>query len=191
MYVKVIKNFVTTKDLEQLNKWTLDNFTSNPQWFMDARMDNYKEKTRFTTRLHNDFNHKESNYYINYPQTSYEIQNRIVNFFRLENIKKPPSFVDGIVNGIGFDGGSICNHIDPTYFPNTYTMHCNIISQKADSGGVTIIENVEYDIDEGDLLCYVVSEHYHEVTPTVGKKNRILWVFGFCIDDEKLNQIFY
>jgi len=60
MYVKVIKNFVRKDDLEYLNKWTLENFTSNPQWFMDARMDNYKEKTRFTTRLHNDFNHKES-----------------------------------------------------------------------------------------------------------------------------------
>ena len=190
MYVKVIKNFVRRDELNILNIWTLQNFVDNPQWYTDAGMDLYKNKTRFTTRLANDVAHIKNGVYIDYPKTSYGIQNRIVDFFRLQSCKKPPSFVDGIVNGIGFDGGSICSHIDPIYFDDTHTLHCNVISQKSDIGGVTIIENVEYDIDEGDLLCYIVSKHYHEVTPTVGNKNRILWVFGFCITDEKIKEIF-
>lgn len=191
MYTKVIKNFVRREELKVLNGWCLDNFKNNPQYYKDAHMDPYLEGSRFTTRLSNKIDHKSKNIFINYPKVSYDIQNRIEKFFHLENCKKPPSFVDGIVNGIGFEGGSICNHIDPQYFDNTHTLHCNVISQKSDSGGVTIIEDVKYDIEEGDLLCYVVSELHHEVTATVGKKNRILWVFGFCIDSEKLEEIFY
>jgi hypothetical protein len=146
-------------------------------------MDLHKERTRLTTRFSN-------NHYINYPKTSYDIQNRIVNLLGLELCKKPPSFFDGIVNGIGFEGGSICSHVDPIYFEGTQTLHCNVVSQKSNTGGVTVIENVAYEIDEGDLLCYVVSKLKHEVTPTAGDKNRILWVFGFCVTDEKLEEIF-
>ena len=84
----------------------------------------------------------------------------------LWNQDHPPSFVDGIVNGIGVRDGYIKEHIDPIYFPGTHTLHCNVISQKSDHGGVTIIGGEEYDIDVGDLLCYVVSDVNHEVTKT-------------------------
>lgn len=190
MYVKVIKNFVSGQELNDLNSWTLENFKTNPQWYHDACMDDFREETRFTTRLYNDIDHKEQNIFIDYPKQVYDIKKRIINFFRLEDYKQPPSFVDGIVNGIGFEGGSISEHTDPEYYVNTSTLHCNVISQKAISGGVTIIENVEYDVDEGDLLCYIVSKQKHRVTQTVGSKNRILWVFGFCIDDKKTFEMF-
>ena len=190
MYVKIVKNFVSKEELNVLNSWTLKNFKCNSHWYKDAGMDEFKEQTRFTTRLGNEVDHKREKITINYPQEAYNIQKRIKKFFRLENCKQPPSFVDGIVNGIGFEGGSICTHIDPEYFDDTSTLHCNVISQKSISGGVTIIENNEYDIDEGDLLCYIVSKQYHRVTETVGSKNRILWVFGFCIDDEKTYEMF-
>lgn len=182
-YVKIIKNFVYPDELNILNVWSLQNSIDNPHWYNDANMDLHKERTRLTTRFSN-------NHHINYPETSYDIQNRIVNLLGLELCKKPPSFFDGIVNGIGFEGGSICSHVDPIYFDGTQTVHCNVVSQKSNIGGVTVIENVAYDIDEGDLLCYVVSKLKHEVTPTAGDKNRILWVFGFCVTDEKLEEIF-
>ena len=153
-------------------------------------MDEYLEETRFTTRLKNEIDHEKENIKIDYPDSAYQIQEKIIKEFKLQNVKTPPSFVDGIVNGIGFEGGSICDHIDPIYYDDTHTLHCNIISQKSISGGITIIENVHYDIDEGDLLCYIVSNHRHKVTKTFGNKLRILWVFGFCVDDIKLNEIF-
>ena len=81
-------------------------------------------------------------------------------------------------------------HIDPVYYPDTVTMHCNIITRKADSGGVTIIGGVEYDIEPGDLLCYPVSEIKHKVTLTKGNTNRILWVFGFCLPRDKAEDVF-
>lgn len=190
MYVKVIKNFVNNEYLNDLNLWALSNFKKNIHQYSDACMDEYLEQTRFTTRLRNEVDHVKQKIKINYPKSAYNIQNKIIERLNLHDCKNPPSFVDGIVNGIGFEGGSICNHIDPVYYPDTHTLHCNVITQKSESGGVTIIENVSYDIDEGDLLCYVVSKHNHEVTKTIGKKLRILWVFGFCIDDVKLNELF-
>lgn len=187
-YVKIIKNFVCPDELRILNIWSLQNVIDNPHWFNDANMDPHKAKTRLTTRFIN--NHCIDNICIDYPKTSYDVQNRIINLFELELFRKPTSFFDGIVNGIGFEGGSICSHVDPIYFDGTQTLHCNVISQKSNTGGVTVIENVAYDVDEGDLLCYVVSKLNHEVTQTAGKTNRILWVFGFCINDEKLKEIF-
>lgn len=190
MYVKLIKNFVDKSDLNHLNLWSLSNFKKNIHQYSDACMDEYLEETRFTTRLKNEVDHKKENIKIDYPSVAYKIQDKVINQLGLHGVKTPPSFVDGIVNGIGFEGGSICEHIDPVYYNNTHTLHCNVISQKSNSGGVTIIENVQYDVDEGDLLCYIVSKHRHEVTKTSGSKLRILWVFGFCVDNVKLNQIF-
>lgn len=189
-YVKVIKKFISNQEIDLLNLWSINNFEKNRHQYHDPHMDDYHEETRFTTRLGNSEDHSKKEYQINYPQVAFDIQDRIIDLFRMDGVKTPPSYFNGIVNGIGFENGSICKHVDPTYYEGTETMHCNIITQKAESGGVTIIENVEYDIDEGDLLCYIVSKQYHEVTQTTGKRNRILWVFGFCINQEKINHIF-
>ena len=102
----------------------------------------------------------------------------------------PQSFYDGIVNGIGFSPGLIEEHIDPIYYEGTNTLHCNVITQNCISGGVTIIEDAPFPVEEGDLLMYVVSKHQHRVTNIEGDRKRILWVFGFCIDDDKLEEIF-
>ena len=108
-----------------------------------------------------------------------------------EGYKSPPSYSHGIVTGIGYDGGRIENHIDPTYYPDTKTVHFNAITQQAEEGGHTIIDGVEYkNVNPTDLLIYQVSELHHEVTSTKGNTPRILWVFGFCLDNEKIEEIF-
>ena len=189
--VRVVKEFVSKKDLKTLNDWSLKNYEENPDQYHDPFMDPNNPKSRLTTRLNNELNHITENVFINYPKTAYNIQNRIRAKFELWNQNHPPSFVDGIVNGIGVRDGCIKEHIDPIYFPGTHTLHCNVISQKSDHGGVTIIGGEEYDIDVGDLLCYVVSDVDHEVTMTRGSTNRIIWVFGFCISPIKMSEIFW
>tara|TARA_A200000159_G_scaffold33660_1_gene30281 strand:+ start:9086 stop:9670 length:585 start_codon:yes stop_codon:yes gene_type:complete len=189
--VRVIKNFALKEEIDALNKWSLKNLKENPDQYMDANMDYDDPGSRVTTRLKNEDDHVDENVFINYPKVAYNIQDRIRAKFELWNQDHPPSFVDGIVNGIGVRDGYICKHIDPVYIPNTHTVHCNIISQKPDSGGVTIIEGKEYDIDPGDLLCYAVSEVYHEVTMTRGSTNRIIWVFGFCVSSIKMEEMFW
>ena len=189
--VRVIKNFASKKEIDALNQWSLKNYKENPHYYDSANMDYDDPGSRVTTRLNNSVNHIEEDRFIDYPQTAYNIQNRIRAKFELWNQEHPPSFIDGIVNGIGVRDGYICKHIDPVYIPGTHTVHCNIISQKSDSGGITFIEDKEYDVDPGDLLCYAVSEAYHEVTITRGSTNRIIWVYGFCVSPLKLEEMFW
>lgn len=188
LYAQVIKNFLFKEEVDILNEWTLNNWQSS--YFKDARMDSENPGTRFTTRMENFKVAKDSGFVINYPKVCYNIQDRIRNFFKLHNCETPQSFYDGIVNGIGVSPGLIEEHIDPIYYPGTNTLHCNIITQNCISGGVTIIEGEPFPVQEGDLLMYVVSKHYHRVTNIEGNRKRILWVFGFCIDDDKLEEIF-
>jgi hypothetical protein len=187
-YAKIIKNFLFEDEIQKLNNWTLDN--CNNFYFQDAKMDPFHSGTRFSTRMENDVTFKDLEFIINYPKECYNIRERIQNFFNLHDFKSPPSFYNGIVNGIGFSPGIIENHIDPIYFEGTETLHCNIITQNSISGGITYINNQKYLVNPGDLLMYVVSKHYHYVTEIQGNLPRILWVFGFCIDNEKITQIF-
>ena len=181
----VLRNFLFIDDVRELNQWTLEN--KHQKFFEDACMDRNNPGTRFTTRFPNE----SVAPHIDYPNAAQIVRQRIINYFHLEGYKSPPSYSQGIVNGIGYNGGRIENHIDPTYYPNTKTVHFNAITQKADRGGHTIIGGVEYnDINSTDLLIYQVSEIHHEVTPTQGDTPRILWVFGFCLDDEKIQEIF-
>jgi len=188
IYSSIIKKFCSKTERKILNDWTISHHKDS--YFQDANMDEYNSGTRLTTRL---YGKEEIDKYIdiiNYPKEAYNIRNRIIAHFHLENYLHPQTFKDGIVSGIGFKNGSICNHIDPIYYEETHTLHCNIVTQIPDSGGVTLIEGIEHKVDNGDLLCYLVSKHNHEVTKIEGTTNRILWVFGFCIDDYKINQIF-
>ena len=189
--VRIVINFASKEEIDVLNKWSLKNLKANPHQYMSPNMDYDDPGSRVTTRLENEIDHIDEEVFIEYPKVAYNIQDRIRAKFNLWNQDHPPSFVDGIVNGIGIRDGYIFKHIDPIYIPGTHTVHCNIISQKPDSGGVTIIEGKEYDIDPGDLLCYAVSEVYHEVTTTRGSTNRIIWVFGFCVSPIKREEMFW
>tara|TARA_B100001094_G_scaffold327296_1_gene385165 strand:+ start:38153 stop:38740 length:588 start_codon:yes stop_codon:yes gene_type:complete len=183
--VFILRNFLFEDDVKELNQWTLRN--NHLHYFKDACMDPDNHGTRFTTRRCNE----EIAGDIDYPKSAYVIQKRIINYFHLEGYKSPPSYSHGIVTGIGYDGGRIENHIDPTYYPDTKTVHFNAITQQAEEGGHTIIDGVEYkNVNPTDLLIYQVSELHHEVTSTKGNTPRILWVFGFCLDNEKIEEIF-
>ena len=46
--VKIVKNFLTDDEVEVLNQWTLDHYKK--PYFMDPRMNEDNEQTRFTTR---------------------------------------------------------------------------------------------------------------------------------------------
>jgi hypothetical protein len=66
-----------------------------------------------------------------------------------ENTIAPwPSFTDGICTTIAFPPGSCCKHTDPIYFENTYTLHCNFVTQNPESGGITYIEDIPYQFGE-------------------------------------------
>jgi hypothetical protein len=165
----VLKNFIDEYTIEQLNNWTLSNYTK--EFFKDANMG--IPGTRLTTRYSRNFE---------FPDIAYKIKEKIISNLGIKFFE--PVYKDGIINGIGFEGGSIYEHIDPVWHPDTYTLHCNIISQKSMNGGIPYIDGIPYETDPTDLLIYPVSISNHYVDEIKGSTPRILWVFGFSIDNE-------
>ena len=81
-------------------------------------------------------------------------------------------------------------HTDAVWFEGTHTVHCNLITQKPESGGVTYIQGEPWDINETDLLTYIVSSAEHSVDEVVGDKHRILWVFSFMLSEFDTQRMF-
>ena len=188
--IKIVKNFITEDELKILNKWTSDHYKE--PYFADPKMNSDDHQTRFTTRHAHNRSKDYWDYKIKYPKEVYNIQKKLFEFLKIdkEQIIPSPSFNDGIVTTVAFSPGSCSEHVDPIYYNNTCTLHCNFITQNSENGGITYIEGVPYETDERDLIMYVASDLKHRVTAIEGKTPRILWVFGFSIFEHQLNRIF-
>jgi len=167
---QIYSDFITASEQQELNSWTLNNYKKD--FFSDARMG--VPGTRLTTR----YCKEESR--LLFPACAHEIRNRIKRTLHFQN-DLLPGYCHGIVTGIGFDGGDIFLHKDPAWHKDHYTVHCNIITQYPETGGVTNIEGIEYRTGERGLLIYPVSEMAHSVSTIRGNTPRILWVFGFSL----------
>ncbi len=175
---QIVKNFISDQEIQELNDWTNNNYKKS--FFSNVSMGIIN--TRLSTRFSKDDA-------FDYPEVSYQIKKRILEYLKTHHsiIKiDQPGYKDGIVNGIGFNGGDIFSHKDPIWFPGSYTLHCNIITQKSLKGGVTYIDDVPYETNPSDLLMYPVSELEHRVDVIKGSVPRILWCFGFSIFKESV-----
>ena len=181
--IKIFPNFLNELDRKIMVSWALENYEKN--FFNIPTMNPKHLETRRTTRATK--NNKNN---FNYPQNAYDVQNKILDYFQIEGHKYPSGFKDGIVCGVGKNGDSIYRHTDPIYYENTYTIHANFIVQKPESGGITIIEGKEYDINPNDLLIFVPSHLNHEVSESFGNTKRILWCYGFSVDKNIFKNIF-
>lgn len=181
--IKIISNFLNESDRIVMCNWALENYEKD--FFYSPRMNPKYLGTRRTTR-----SRKTNKEDFSYPQNAYDVQNKILNYFKITEYKYPPGFKDGIVCGVGRKGDAVYNHSDPVHYENTYTLHANFIVQKPESGGVTIIDGKEYNIDQNDLLLFVPSHLDHEVNEVVGDTKRVLWCYAFCVDKETIDRIF-
>lgn len=189
-YVKVVKNFLSNDELIGLNDWTLNNFKS--EIFIDPKMNHDNEQTRYTTRHAYLRKNKNLSVQVNYPKESYIVQDKILKYLNLssKNIAPSPYFVDGISTTISFSPGGCVEHIDPIYYSNTYTLHCNFITQYPEDGGVTIIDDKHYKTNTNDMLMYITSHVPHACSPGKGDVPRILWVYEMVIEKYQLIKIF-
>lgn len=188
--IKIVKDFITNDEIKILNQWTLSNYTQ--PYFIDPRMNEDTFQTRFTTRHSYNRSKEYKNYKVQYPEEVYNIQKRLIDYLKIKNnsIAPWPFFTGGVCTTITFSPGSCCKHIDPIYFPNTYTLHCNFVTQNPKSGGITYIEDIPYEFEKNDMIMYVTSHLEHEVTEIFGNVPRILWVYGFCVNLFEINEIF-
>jgi hypothetical protein len=163
--IKIIPNFVSTSECAELSSWIINNHYN----FVDANMGGNRKTTRY---INDD---------IEFPQTALEIRERLKNYLDLEDMVRPP-FTKGMVASYAEPGDTCYEHIDPVWYEGYHTMHCNVIVQKPESGGNVVIENQEFDMPNGDIICYYVSDLKHSVTKVLGNKNRLMWIFGFCVE---------
>ena len=168
-----VPDFVTAEEAQVLTDWVLRNH--DEPHFLDANMGGSRKTTRYSP---------EANF--NYPAESLTIRQRVVNLLGTPETEKfgmRLPYKDGIVASYAPPGDTCYEHKDPEWVTGFHTLHCNVLSQAPESGGVVIIEGQPHRMRERELFCYLVSRDRHEITEVLGSKARVMWVFGFCILD--------
>ena len=167
MEYKIIKNFVSKEEQKKLAEWIISN-KDTPRLFKDAIM----KGNRLTTRYSKDFS---------FPPLAYKLKKRIIDELKLKNFKLP-EYHDGMVASYAGENDTVCNHRDWQWHPPYETFHCNLMVQKPLAGGHPIINNEKIDVEERDLWCCYVSKVTHGSSKIIGKRPRLIYVFGFCME---------
>lgn len=170
MRIEIIKNFASVDEIKALNNWAELGVKNN--WLDTGITTNYKPtRTRLTSRMYGDR--------FVYPQEALDISKRIQKVLGIEGYSLIEGHgKNGIVVSYTLPGGDVYKHKDPRSVKSVPTLRCNILTQKADSGGVLFVDGQEIKFEVGDLHCYLVSEHEHWATVVEGETPRIMWMFG-------------
>jgi hypothetical protein len=179
MRIEIYPNFATQEEIKVLNAWTELGVIN--KW-LDEGFSEYGLHTdrRLTSRQY------AGRY--NIPNEIIAISNRVRDFVGVNTYP----IIDlngknGVVVNYTLSGGDVYKHKDPRNFDGLATLRCNILTQKADTGGVLYVEGQQVDVEVGDLHCYLVSEHEHWVTTVGGNTPRIMWMFGAHVPAEDWN----
>jgi hypothetical protein len=178
MRIEIIPNFATQKEITLLNEWAEEGVKN--KWLDVGKTNKAVTSTRLTSRFY-------SGRY-NYPRVVLDLSTRIRDFV---GASKYPLIdghgKDGVVVSYTYPGGDVYKHKDPTGYDGTYALRCNIVTQKADTGGELYVGNTLVSINVGDLHCYLASEQEHFVTTVEGNTPRILWMFGALVPADDWN----
>jgi len=157
-------------DVTELLSWILDG--RNSGLFADAMMGGKRATTR--RRKCGSFS---------FPDTAIKLRKQIAQSLGFPE-SPVPEFNQGMVASYAFPGDTCFSHTDPRWHDGFWTVHCNVILSAPESGGELLVNGVRYEMPEGKLICYPVSESAHETLEVVGNKPRIMWVFGYCVPPE-------
>jgi hypothetical protein len=178
--VIVIRNFASSEEVQILKDWQVKAVEEGQ--FVDGITGDWDKKTfsRTKTRLTNRMSKN-----INYPDLVKTLQDRIRQTFPiLSNVPLIEGHgKDGVVVSITYNDGDVYKHKDPSVGEGVVGLRCNILASKAESGGTIHVEDKTYDLNEGDMMCYLVTELYHSVEVCHGNNPRTLFMFGFVVDE--------
>jgi hypothetical protein len=177
--VLVVKNFLTEEERLGLYNWAVDS-AAKRESFVNGISYSERVETRVTTRIAEN---------INYPEIAYTIKNKVQSF--MTGLDKCPIIdkghgKDGLVVSVTYDGGDVYPHVDPKT-PEMdgglplCGLRCNILVSAPDSGGTIHIDNKEFNLDSGDLHCYLVTEYHHSVDVCHGTTPRVLFMYGWVV----------
>ncbi len=161
-----LNNLITPEEKDSLISWIVDNKDGNL-----FKWSGHAGTIRRTTRFSDN---------VIYPELAFTVRDRIkerlgitTNFY--------PNYPYGMVATYGHADDECSFHTDPVWYENHFTFHCILMLAKPEHGGIPIIGDVQYPMEEGDGLCYPVSEIPHGTNKMTGDKPRILWIFGYSI----------
>jgi hypothetical protein len=97
---------------------------------------------------------------------------------------------NGLVVSCTLPGGDVYSHIDPMEPEGRHVLRCNILTRKADSGAKLYINDEHYDVQVGEMHCYLPSNQTHYVTKAEGETSRIMWMFGYQVTEEFWNNFY-
>jgi hypothetical protein len=172
--VEVLKNFASFAECKALNDFITVGIETKWLDKGSSRGDREYSK-RLTNRMYGG---RGPN-----PDTAIQIQHRICQHWGLQdaNTATTAGGNGGVVVSTTFKGGDVHQHIDPRCGAPLSTLRCNLLSSAADLGCDLYVGDKKIDFDEGDLVCYLVTDWPHYVTENFGDKPRNLWMFGWYV----------
>jgi hypothetical protein len=179
MRIEIYPNFATQEEVKALNDWVKLGVAN--KW-LDAGITDFINITvkRLTSRL---YGHR-----FNYPEEVLRLSKKVRDYVGVKNYPLIEGHGrDGVVVSYTMSGGDVYKHKDPKSTEGLATLRCNILTQKADAGGVLYVDGQQIDIEVGDLHCYLVSEHEHWATEVEGSTPRIMWMFGAHVPADDWN----
>jgi hypothetical protein len=88
-------------------------------------------------------------------------------------------------NFIGFNtsASSVHPHKDPRGPNGEWHIRLNFLVQKPFSGGLPILDGIQYEVDEGASWKNIACLWNHETSPVVGEKERIVLSLGALVEE--------
>ena len=180
--VMIIRNFINSEEIQILKDWTSKAVAEGQ--FVDGITGDW-DKKEFSTTKKRLTNRMSQN--INYPELVKTLQDRIRQV--VPSVGNSPVIEghgkDGVVVSVTYNDGDVYRHKDPSVGEGIVGLRCNILSSKAESGGSIHVEDKTYHLNEGDMMCYLVTELYHSVDVCHGNTPRTLFMFGFAITPQR------
>ena len=170
------KNFLAPEECSVLNTWVDEGVEK--KWLDCGISGGYLQyNRRVTSRLYGDR--------FEYPQIVLDISNRIREYCGVSTYGLIEGHGrDGVVVSCTFDGGDVYLHRDPKSEAGLSALRCNVMTRKADAGGVLYLEGQPVDIEVGELHCYLASNFSHQVAEVKGETPRVLWMFGAYVPSQ-------
>ena len=172
MLVKMIRKFATPAEIRKLQRWILDlqaTGTLRPNLNGPARFSvplGAIEQPKTIARFSRDLRAK-----FKLSSTCLDL----TDLAAVNRTKATPSFV-----GMQTEGGAVRPHID-TNTGTYWQLRCTLLVSKPESGGRLILADEEYEMEEGDVYCFLSNNTIHGTTVVKGSKPRMACSLGFLV----------
>lgn len=176
MDLMMLRQFAKPAEVEQLKQWILSLRANN------ILQPNRAGPGRYYIPLGAVLNHPPAVQRIsNDLQLKFKIAVRCLDLSVAMNVQRTqatPAFV-----GMQTEGGFVHPHTDGN-LGEEKQFRCTLLVNKSTAGGRLVLGNAQYDMEAGDIYCFVSNDMVHGTTPVQGGEPRIACSLGFLVDKD-------